>query len=1247
MTTQTHFRVCNLCEAMCGIKVEVDHEDTSEAGIVIKPDPNDPFSQGSMCPKAPALGSMHLDESRLRHPVKRVGDKWEQISWEEAYDTIETEIGKIREKYGNDAVASYLGNPIVHNLGMLLFVKSLTRTLGSKNVYSATSMDQLPHHFSAHFMFGHEFRIPVPDIDRTNYMIIMGANPLASNGSIMTSAGVTDRLKVIRDRGGKFVVIDPRKTETAKVASEHHFITPATDLYFLLAFLHILYRDKHVSLGKLEPHLHGADAIEELVEPFSPAKVEVITGIKAETIERLVAEFTARDKAVIYGRMGLSTQPHGGLCNWLLNTVNIVSGNFDQAGGMMFPSPALDLTRSKTQPNAFGRWHGKTRGLPEFYGELPVSGMVDEFETEGPNQVKAFMTICGNPVLSTPSGAKLEKCLPNVEFMFSIDNYINETTRHANIILPTPSGLEIEHYDLIFHTISVSNNAKFSEALFKPDSDRPYDWQVLKELMRRFSNKKRLGLLTRISTPRRVVNWGLMLGPYGKLSHPKRWFSGLSLAKVIKSRHGIRLGPMVSRVPEGLLTPDKKIHLSPYVFVNRLKEVIEKDYPELLANPVGYSGNELRLIGRRHVSTNNSWMHQVRKLSRSSMVRCTAMISPEDATRLKIGDGTEISVSSAVGEIQLPAEVTSDMVKGTICIPHGFGHHRPGTRVPIASEKPGVSVNDITDNSLIDPVTSNAAFSGQIVTVLPLEEMQEVKNITAKPLTILYGSRTGNAESIAMQVARSAESHAMAASVMAMDEFDPETLADIERILIVCSTYGEGDMPDNAQSLWDYVNASDAIDLSHVSYSVLALGDTAYETFCQAGRAWDRRLTELGATSITERVDCSVDYTERAANWTAAALPIISRQGNQLSKVTQPSRLGARDELDNSRENPLDFVVQEKYSLTSENSSKETWHYELFAENAEKLHQSGGILNILPINDPELVKSFITELGLPVDSVETQELAKRLEFEFDLRTPSVDLLEMSGNTESDVAGLDVLDLVTQIPKQHRNLERLIECLRPLMPRSYSIASSPQRSPGQVDLCVATVRYEIGSRHYGGAGSTYLQDRVEVGDTVRGYFVANKAFTLPEDKTQPIIMIGPGTGLAPFRGFLQDHKLQGYESPTWLFFGERNQASDFLYQQELEAFKADGTLHRLDKAFSRDQSEKVYVQHRMMEQGGELFSWIENNAIVYVCGDAKTMAHDVHLALCEIIKTHGAMSATEASEYLDAMKRSNRYLRDVY
>ncbi len=1244
---------------MCGVEIIHDPDAATEAKkIQVRPDAKDPFSKGSMCPKAPVLGPLHFDPSRLRHPVKKTANGWAEISWDEAYEAVERGLKSVRERYGQNAIASYLGNPIVHNLGMLLFVKTLTGAIGSRNIFSATSMDQLPHHFAAHYMFGHEFRIPVPDVDRTDYMILMGANPLASNGSIMTSAGITERLQEIKKRGGKFVVVDPRKTETAKIASEHCFIKPGTDVFFLLAFLHIIFRDKRVKLGRLGTHITGFESLEPLVDMFTPKAVALVIGMEAQTLERLAKEFLAQDRAVLYGRMGLSTQMHGGLCHWLINCINIVSGNFDTPGGMMFPEPAIELVRAKTQPNAAKRWHSRARGLAEFYGELPVSGMADEMLTKGEGQVRAFMTICGNPVLSSPSGNRLEPALEKLDFMVSIDNYINETTRHADIILPTPTGLEVDHYDLIFNTISVTNNAKFSEALFPVSAGRPYDWQVLKELTRRLSAKG-LSLFDRLATPRRLVNWGLMLGAYGRLSHPKRWLSGLSLRKVLKSGHGINLGPLRPRVPTGLITPEKKIHMAPPVFLARLQEVREKEFADL-AKAIKPNVDEFTLIGRRNVNTNNSWMHQFEKLSRSKLVRCTVMINPDDADRLLIGDGDDVAVSSRTGKIVLPAEITDTMMPGAVSIPHGFGHTRPGTRLPIAEAKPGVSVNDITDHLRVDPLTGNAAFSGTMVSIKALKARAKDEKITGKPLTIIYGTRTGNAEFLAQDAVKQARQHGMLGNAVAMDDLDIDALAALERVLVICSTYGEGDMPDNAQGLWDAITAPSAPALANGFYAVLALGDRSYETFCQAGRDWDRQLEKMGAERVVDRVDCDVDYTDAAAQWLEDVLPIIGLKGDQSTMITIDPRAETTASK-YSRTNPMRAKLTARQVLTKPGSSKLTYHYAISHPGLSQHYKIGDIVNVLTKNRAQLVDDLLAFMGADNHA----SLRQRLTEEFEIRTPSSALIDKTikigddaelrrnlGLGDADVirpalARKDVLALLNLCPALAPDIPSLLALLRPLMPRSYSISSSPNVHKDEAHLTVASVRYEDDGRQHHGVGSVYLADMLEIGDVVPCYFVANKAFTLPDDGDCPIIMIGPGTGIAPFRAFLEEFKFRSNKGDSWLFFGDRNAKTDFLYEDEFKAHLSSGALTRLDLAFSRDQKRKIYVQDRMREEGAELFAWLERGAHIFVCGDEKNMAKDVDRALHDIIEKHGKLSTSAAREYTAALKQQKRYLRDVY
>lgn len=705
-TVKKHYRVCNLCEAMCGLEIEHDEKKV----LAIRGDKSDPFSQGSICPKGALMGELYEDPDRLRRPLKKTPKGFISISWQEALDIVGERLNAIRAQYGNDAIGLYLGNPTVHNVGALLYISAFKKALRTKNAFSATSMDQLPHHFAALHMFGHGLLLPIPDIDRTDYMIIMGANPVASNGSLMSAAGVQKRLKAIQERGGEYVVIDPRKTETAKGANQHFFIQPGTDVYFLLAVLKIIL-DTGPKLGHLSSLVKGLSTLREIVDEFTIEQAAALTGIEVASIQAIARQYLNTKRAVIYGRMGLSTQTHGGLCQWLINLINLISGHLDTEGGAMFTKPAIPVVRGKPGRINAGRWKSRVSGLPEYGGELPVVTMAEEITTPGTGQIKALVTHAGNPVLSAPSGHLLEAALPQLDFMVAIDIYLNESSKHADIILPPTTGLEIDHYDLVFNALAVSNNAKFSPALFPPQEGQLHDWQILKALTQRVS-KKPMPWTYRWSTPRRLLNAALLTGPYGKLSSIKRFFSGLSLTKVRKARHGIRLGPLQPMLPKALMTKDKKISLCPEPMLSQLKTLKEESQSFKKLAP-----NEFRLIGRRHLRSNNSWLHNTDKLMRGKN-RCTVMLHPTDSARLSLMDEQEVIIRSRVGEIQIPVEITDQVRPGVVSIPHGFGHHRADIKLQVAANSAGVSVNDITDFQRIDPLTGNAAFSGQIVQII-------------------------------------------------------------------------------------------------------------------------------------------------------------------------------------------------------------------------------------------------------------------------------------------------------------------------------------------------------------------------------------------------------------------------------------------------------------------------------------------------------------------------------------------------
>jgi anaerobic selenocysteine-containing dehydrogenase len=688
-STTRHYRACNLCEAVCGIEIELAGDEI----VAIRGDADDPFSRGHICPKAVALQDIQSDPDRLLRPLRREGSEWTEIGWEEAFDEVVSRLGSIRSEHGRDSLAVYLGNPNVHNLGTLLFGPPLLRTLRTRNRFSATSVDQLPHHLAALEMFGHQLLLPIPDVDRTEYLLMLGANPLASNGSLMTAPGIARRLRELRERGGKMVVIDPRRTETARVADRHHFIRPGSDALLLLALLHTIFAEERARTGRLAPHCDSLDTVRRLVAEFSPQAVAAATGIPADETAALAREFAAAPSAVCYGRLGVSTQEFGGLCQWLVNLLNAVTGNLDEPGGAMFTHPAVDVLKSYGRGH-LGRWRSRVRGLPEFGGELPAATLAEEILSDEPERIRALLTVAGNPVLSTPNGAQLEGALGRLDFMLSIDLYLNETTRHADIILPPTAPLERDHYDLIFNLLAVRNTAKFSPALFTPPRGALHDWQILAELHKRLDSgplKVRLrNAIWRRLGPRRLLDLALRLGPYG--SGFKPFGGGLTLAKLRRAEHGIDLGPLEPCLPARLRTPDKRIELAPKLFVADLDR-LRRRLGEAAGAAAGNGG--LRLIGRRDVRSNNSWMHNFPRLMRGRD-RCTLLMHPDDAVRLGVADASSVAVVSRTGRAVAPLEISDRMMPGVVSLPHGWGHHREGTRLATANDHPGASLNPIS-----------------------------------------------------------------------------------------------------------------------------------------------------------------------------------------------------------------------------------------------------------------------------------------------------------------------------------------------------------------------------------------------------------------------------------------------------------------------------------------------------------------------------------------------------------------------
>jgi len=729
-----HYRNCNLSEAICGIEITRDGD-----RLTIRGDKDDPFSRGFICPKAVALQDIHYDKDRLKRPVRRTPNGWQQIGWDEAFDEVARNLKRVQAQHGRNAVATYLGNPTVHSYGAMLFAPGFIRSLHTRNKFSATSVDQLAHHVAAYLMFGHQLLLPIPDLDRTKFLLMLGANPAASNGSMMTAPGMPQRLREIRARGGKVILVDPRRNETAAFVDHHFFIRPGTDALFLLALLHVLFVEGLTDPGALRSFTDGVEIIDRLVAEFSPERVAGITGVAADQMRDLAREFARSESAACYGRIGVSTQEFGGLCQWLINVVNIVTGNLDRVGGAMFTLPAFDpvtAPQSIAPRGSFGRWHSRVRKLPEFAGELPVAALAEEILTEGAGQIKALVTHAGNPVLSTPNGRELDRALEGLEFIVSIDFYVNETTRHAHIILPPAGPLERGHYDIAFHLLAVRNVAKFSPPLFAANREQRHDWEIFLELQTRMESGAWLGRVKRAAGkrflgPERILDLGLRLGPYGDKFNPLS--AGLNLRRLKRAVHGIDFGPLTPGLRQRLRTPDKLIHLAPEEFVKdiaRLKDWEHRQHGHSVIDAAEHidSDQEVRipanghllLIGRRHLRSNNSWLHNTERLLKGKP-RCTMLIHPEDAADRGLEQGQTVKVRSEKGSIEIACEISDEMMRGVVSIPHGWGHDRKGIQLAVAQQQPGQSINDFTDNGAVDELCGTAAFNGTPIRVEALE----------------------------------------------------------------------------------------------------------------------------------------------------------------------------------------------------------------------------------------------------------------------------------------------------------------------------------------------------------------------------------------------------------------------------------------------------------------------------------------------------------------------------------------------
>ncbi|MCB1552800.1 MAG: molybdopterin-dependent oxidoreductase [Xanthomonadales bacterium] len=688
MSTETRFRACPLCEAICGLELRFDD------GVLqaIRGDKDDPFSRGHICPKGNAIIDLERDPDRLRQPLRRRGRDWETIGWDEALAEAGERLAAVQREHGEDAVGVYLGNPNVHHFGHIAYLPPLLRALRTRNRFSASSVDQWPHQLVNLLMYGHQWLLPIPDIDRTDYCLMLGANPVASNGSLMTAPGAEKRLKALAARG-RLVVVDPRRNETAAIASEHLPIRPAGDVWFLLALLHEMAALSPPRVAHYGDRLDGLENALDAVRAFDTIDVEARCGIAAETVRRIAAELLAAPTAVVYGRMGVSTQRHGSLSQWLIQLINLFSGNLDRPGGALPNAPIVPVTGPGTPAGSRGRWHSRVRGLPELCGELPVAALVEEITTPGAGQIRALFTCAGNPVLSTPNGRALDAALGGLDFMVSVDPYLNETTRHAHLILPPASALTQYHYDVYFNAFAVRRVARLSVPLAERGADERGDWEILDGIGASHARATEKSW-TPQSEPRELLAQWLKAGR-----------SGIDLAALEAAPHGLDLGPLEPSLLGRLQTEDGRIQCAPPLMLDALSA--------LSAEPPAAAG-ELRLIGRRHVRSNNSWMHNAPRLIKGKP-RHHLLVHPDDLLAAGVDDGARARLRSAHGVIDVDVMASDEVGRGTVCLPHGFGHQRDGVRLAQAAQVVGASYNDLGDPSALDAPSGNAALNGLAV----------------------------------------------------------------------------------------------------------------------------------------------------------------------------------------------------------------------------------------------------------------------------------------------------------------------------------------------------------------------------------------------------------------------------------------------------------------------------------------------------------------------------------------------------
>jgi NADPH-dependent sulfite reductase flavoprotein alpha-component len=1218
--TTTVTSVCPYCGVGCGLVLHVD------SGRVTKVtgDKTHPANFGRLCTKGLTSAQAITAPGRMINAYLRPTRNAEQVPvpMQTAITEAATRLRAIIDTHGPDAVAFYVSGQ------MSLEAQYLANKL-AKGFVKTNNIDSNSRLCMSSAASGYKLSLGADgppgsydDFDHADLFFVIGANMADCHPILFLR--LLDRVKT----GARLIVVDPRRTATAEKADLFLQIKPGTDLVLLNGLLHLLVANGHIDHEFIANFTEGWEEMTSFLAAYTPSHVAAITGVPEQNLRQAATWIGEAHNWMSCWTMGLNQSTHGtwhtnAVCNLHLATGAIcrlgsgpfsLTGQPNAMGGREMGYLSQGLPGQRTVSNPADRGFMETHWRIPAGSIRPVPGLdtVSLFNRMADGEIKAVWIICTNPVASVPNRATVIAGLQAAELVITQDSFLDtETNLYADIMLPGALWAEADGV-----MINSERNMTLATQAVPPPGDAMADWQIIAAIARAmgyedgFTHTGAAEVFDEIcACANPQTGYDIRGASHDRLARgPLQW----PCPPEATARNPIRYRNRIFPTPTGRARFFPRPALPP-------AELPDEDYPFIL--------NTGRLPHQWHSMTKTGKIPTLTKLNPGPFVE----LHPEDAASLGIAEGDTIQIRSRRGHAILPAILTTRVQPGGCFAPFHWSD--------VFGED--LAINAVT-NDAADPISAQPEFKFCAVALTRIAaaraaEPQVAAAAGQHAATILYASQTGNAEALAAQLAA-----ALHVPLNAMDDYPVAALPEAGTLIIISSTYGDGEAPDNGRDFWAALNHADAPRLETLKYAVCALGDSSYDQFAQHGKNLDARLAALGATRLNPRFDCDGGTEAALATW----LPAIAQTLGATEAAPAPAEPAGY-----TKTNPFPARLLASTRLNLGTTDKDTRFIALSLEGSGLTYEVGDTLGVWPTNCPELVDEILFLTGLASDVLLRDALLKN----FELTKPSREILAFIAERNTGLKpfmanretlkqflwGKQLPDILAAFPVE-MSAQDLVSKLKPMQPRSYSISSSPRAHGTEVHLTVSAVRF--GNRK--GASSTFLADRCAA-PGVPVFIQPTTHFRLPADPDTPIIMIGPGTGIAPFRAFLHDRLATGARGRNWLFFGERNRASDFYYETELTAMQEDGFLTELSLAFSRDQAEKRYVQHRLAERGENIWSWLQDGAAIYVCGDASAMAKDVEAALLAIIQSYGNFDSKTAYEYLRMMARDKRYLRDVY